>query len=74
HFIEFFGKDPYFEYKSDFDHMLDDGLIEVTPDTINLIGDAYLFADDIVRKYLFSDKEKKMEALLVMHKNVALGK
>lgn len=74
HFIEFFGKDPYFEYKSDFDHMLDNGLIEVTPDTINLIGDAYLFADDIVRKYLFSDKEKKMEALLVMHKNVALGK
>lgn len=74
HFIDYFGKDPYLEYKTEFDHMSEDGLIEIKSDIINLIGDAYLFVDDIVRKYLFSDKEKKMEALLVMHKNVALGK
>lgn len=74
HFIKCFGKDPYLEFKSNFDCMLQEGLITITSDAISLIGDAYLFVDDIVRKYLFSDKEKKMEALLVMHKNVALGK
>lgn len=74
HFIETYGKDPYIEYKTAFDTMSADGMITITQEEILLIGDAYLFVDDFVRKYLFTEKEKKMEALLVMHKNVTLRK
>lgn len=72
-FEQLYGVDPYEWAKDSFDRMVSDQRAEVTKEEIHLIGDSYLFADDIVRNYLFSDRERNMEALLVMHKNVKLS-
>lgn len=72
HFKERYGKDPVDEQRSGFERLLEDGLVEISTDEIRFAGEAYLYADDIVRKYILSDKERQMEKLLVLHKNVKL--
>jgi|GEM_PF-6725468 len=72
HFKKCYGKDPYIEYQRQFDRMGKDGLIAIGQEDIRLIGDAILYTDDIVRNYMFDDREKQMEKLLVMHKNISM--
>jgi oxygen-independent coproporphyrinogen III oxidase len=55
-----------------FERMQEEGLAEISGSEILLTRDAQLYTDDIVRKYLLSDKERKMESLLLLHKNVRL--
>lgn len=73
HFKALYGVDPYLWMKDAFDAMISDGFVEVDSEKIRLIHETDLFADDLVRQYLFTEKERKMEALLVMHKNVKLS-
>lgn len=55
-----------------FECMQQDGLAEINESEIVLTREAQLYSDDIVRKYMLSDKERKMENLLLLHKNIQL--
>lgn len=71
-FIQKYGIDPMEVAGEGLGRMLEDGLAEMDEKEIRLTEEAYIFADDIARKYILSPKERAMEKVLVMHKNVSL--
>ncbi len=71
-FLQRYGADPVDICPEGFERMLRDGCIETDEAEIRLCAEACLYADDIVRRYILSEKERQMERLLVLHKNVRL--
>lgn len=69
-----FGKDPLEVMPDSFHTLSEDSLIHIDDREIRLVDEASIFADDIARRYILTERERYMERLLSDHKNVELFK
>lgn len=71
---ERYGVDPIEINTNGLKKMLEEGYITISDKEISISEEVYMYTDDIIRRYIMTEKELAMEKVLIHYKNLTIGK